>query len=122
MMDKMLETIQVEVTEDHPTVKVKVFFKLLKVLEELLHEHTEVSLITLITWVITIKCKYFFSINCYSYLMKLIRYIIRKPHKVPKDIYQFKKLLSILNMKYEKIDIYSNNYMLFYKGIANKKK
>jgi hypothetical protein len=122
MMDKVFETIQVEVTEDHPTVKVKVFFKLLKVLEELLHEHTEVSLITLITWVITIKSKYFFSINCYSYLMKLIRYIIRKPHKVSKDIYQFKKLLSILNMKYEKIDIYSNNYMLFYKGIANKKK
>jgi hypothetical protein len=41
MMDKMLETIHVEVTEDHPTVKVKVFFKLLKVLEELLHEHTK---------------------------------------------------------------------------------
>jgi hypothetical protein len=34
--------------------------------------------------------------------MKLIDDILLKPHKVPKDMYQFKKMLSDLGMKYEK--------------------
>jgi hypothetical protein len=44
MMDEMLEAIQAEVTEDPPTTEVEVFFELLKVLEESLHEHTKVML------------------------------------------------------------------------------
>jgi hypothetical protein len=39
-MNEMLEAIQAEVTEDSPTAEVKAFFKLLKALENLLHEHT----------------------------------------------------------------------------------
>jgi hypothetical protein len=42
-MDDMLEAIQEEITKDPPTAEVKAFFKLVKVLEELLHEHTEVT-------------------------------------------------------------------------------
>jgi hypothetical protein len=37
--------------------------------------------------------------------MKLIDDILLKPHKVPKDMYQFKKMLSNLGMKYEKTDV-----------------
>jgi hypothetical protein len=36
-IDKMLEAIQVKVTEDPPIVEVEVFFKLLKASQELLH-------------------------------------------------------------------------------------
>jgi hypothetical protein len=38
-IDEMLEAIQAKVTENPPTAKVDAFFKLLKALEELFHEH-----------------------------------------------------------------------------------
>jgi hypothetical protein len=84
-MDKMLEAIQAEVTEDPPTMEVEVFFKLLKASEEPHHEHTEVTLLAFITRLVAIKSKYFFSNNCYNDLLKLISDILSKPHKVCKD-------------------------------------
>jgi hypothetical protein len=86
-MDEMLEAIQVEVTEDPPTSKVELFFKLLKSSEESLHGHTEVTLLVFITRLMAIKSKYFFSSNCYNDIIKLISDILSKPHKVPKDMY-----------------------------------
>jgi hypothetical protein len=121
-MDEMVETIQAEVTEDPPTVEVEAFFKLLKTLEDPLHEHTEVTLLAFITRLIVIKSKYFLFNNCYNDLMKLINDILLKPHKVPKDMYQYKKMTSALGLKYAKIDICPDNYMLFWKEHANEKK
>jgi hypothetical protein len=69
-----------------------------------------------------IKSKYFFSNNCYNDLVKLISDILSKPHKVPNDMYQSKKIMSALGLKYEKIDVYSDNCMLFCKEHANEKK
>jgi hypothetical protein len=112
-MDEILEAIQAEVTEDPPTTEVEAFFKLLKASEEPLNEHTEVTLLAFITRLMTIKSKYFFSNNYYNDLVKLINNILPKPHKVPKDMYQSKKMMSALNLKYEKIDIYPDNCMLF---------
>jgi hypothetical protein len=83
-MGEMLEAIQVEVTEDPPTTQVEAFFKLLKASEEPLYDHTEVTILSFITWLIAIKSKYFFSNND---LVKLISNIFLKPHKVPKDMY-----------------------------------
>jgi hypothetical protein len=117
-MDEMLEAIQAEVTEDPPTTEVQVFFKLLDASEELLHEHTEVTLLAFITRLMTIKFKYFFSNNCYNDLVKLISDILLKPHKVPKDMYQSKKLTYVLSLKYEKIDICPDNCMLFWKSMT----
>jgi hypothetical protein len=45
--------------------------------------------------------------------MKLISDILLKPHKVPKDIYQSKKMMSTLSLKYEKIDLCLDNCVLF---------
>jgi hypothetical protein len=112
-MDEMLEAIQAEVTEDPPTAEVEAFFKLLKALEDPLHEHTEVTLLIFITRMMVIKFKYFFSNNCYNDLVKLISDILLKPHKVPKDMYQSKKIMSALGLKYEKIDVCPDNCMLF---------
>jgi hypothetical protein len=112
-MDEMLEAIEAEVTEDPPTTEVEPFFKLLKASEELLYEHIEVTLLAFITQLMVIKFKYFFSNNCYNDLVKLISDILLKPHKVPKDIYQFKKIMSALGLKYKKIDVCPDNYMLF---------
>jgi hypothetical protein len=112
-MDEMLEAIEAEVTEDPPTTEAEAFFKLLKASEELLYEHTEVTLLAFITWLMTIKSKYVFSNNCYNDLVKLISDILLKPHKVPKDMYQSKKVMSALCLKYEKIDVCPDNCMLF---------
>jgi hypothetical protein len=71
-MNEMLEAIQAKVIEDPPTTKVEVFFKLLKALEEPLHEHTEVTHLAFITSLVAIKYNYFFSNNCCNDLLKLI--------------------------------------------------
>jgi hypothetical protein len=65
-MDEILEAIQAEIIEDPPTAEVEAFFKLLKALEESLHEHTKVSLLAFITRLMVINSKYFFSNNCYN--------------------------------------------------------
>jgi ferredoxin-like protein FixX len=54
--------------------------------------------------------------------MKLINDILLKPHKVSKDMYQSKKMMSVLSLKYEKIDVCPDNCMLSWKEHANEKK
>jgi hypothetical protein len=112
-MDEMLEAIQAEVIEDPPTTDVEAFFKLLKASKDLLHEHTEVTLLAFITRMMATKSKYFFSNNCYNDLVKLISDILSKPQKMPKDMYQSRKMMSTLGLKYEKIDVYLDSCMLF---------
>jgi hypothetical protein len=112
-MDEMLEAIQAEVTQNPPTAEVEVLFKLLKASDEPLHEHTEVILLAFITRLVAMKSMYFFSNNCYNNLLKLISDILPKPHKVPKEMYQSKKMMSTLSLKYEKIDVCPDKCMLF---------
>jgi hypothetical protein len=90
--------------------------------EEPLHEHTEVTLLTFITRLMAIKSKYFFFNNFYNDLVKLIRDILSKPHKVSKDMYQSKKMMSALSLKYEENDVWPDNCILFLKEHANEKK
>jgi hypothetical protein len=99
--------------EDSATPKVQKFFELLKAAEELLHEHTKVTILVFVTRLMAIKSKFAFSNNCYKELLNLISDVIPENHKMPKDMYQSKKLLSGLGMDYEKIDVCDNNCMLF---------
>jgi hypothetical protein len=68
-------------------MEIEVFFKLLKALEELLHKHTEVTLLTFMIHLLDTKSMYFFSNNCYNDLIKLISDILLKNHKVTKETY-----------------------------------
>jgi hypothetical protein len=81
------------------------FFDMLKDLEEPLHEYTTVSVLIFITHITSIKSKFTFSNKCYKELLKLFSDVLPSNHKMPKDIYQSKKLLSALGMEYEKIDV-----------------
>jgi hypothetical protein len=81
-----------------------------------------VTLLAFITQLAAIKSNYFFSNNCYNDLLKLISDILLKPHKVPKDMYQSKKMMSALGLKYDKIDVCPDNCTLFWKKHANEKK
>jgi hypothetical protein len=107
-MDQMLEAIRPEFdldTEDPPTPEVDEFFRLLKALEEPLHEHTKVTMLAFVTRLMAIKSKFFFSNNCYNELLKLIGDVLLNPNKLPKDMYRSKKLVKGLGMDYEKIDV-----------------
>jgi hypothetical protein len=93
-MDEMLEAIQPEFnldTEDSPTSEVEEFFRLQKASEELLHEHTKVTVLAFVTWLMVITSKFFFSNNCSNELLKLIGDVLLNPNKLPKDMYHSMK-------------------------------
>jgi hypothetical protein len=69
-----------------------------------------------------IKSKFVFLNNCYKGLLKFSSDVLSANHKVPRDMYQLKKLLSGLGMDYEKIDVCQDNCMLFWKEHINEKK
>jgi hypothetical protein len=62
-----------------------------------------------------IKSNFAFSNNCYIELLNMINDVLPKNHKMLKDMYQSKKILSALSMEYEKINVCKDNCMLFYK-------
>jgi hypothetical protein len=106
-------------SEDPPTPEVQKFFDMLRASEESLHEHMIVSVISFMTRLTIIKSKFAFSNKCYKELLSLISDVLPSNHKMSKDIYQSKKLLSTLGMEYEKIDVCEDNCMLFYKEHCN---
>jgi hypothetical protein len=77
-----------------------------------LHEHTTVSILAFMTHLTIIKSKF----------LSLIRDVLPNNHKMLKDMYESKKLLSALDMEYKKIDACKDNCMLFYKEHKDKTK
>jgi hypothetical protein len=74
-MDEMLDTLRPELEtnpEDPPTPEVQKFFDILRVSEELLHEHTTVRVLAFVTRLMVIKSKLTFSNNCYKVLLNMI--------------------------------------------------
>jgi hypothetical protein len=98
------------------------FFDMLRALEEPLHEHTTVSVIAFMTHITSNKSKFAFSNKCYKKLLSLISDVLPSNHKIPKDIYQSKKLLSALGMSYERTDVCKDNCIIFYKEHKNETK
>jgi hypothetical protein len=117
-MDEMLHAIRLELGtnhEDPTTPKVQKFFNMLGALEEPLHVQTAVSVPAFVTHLMGIMSKFVFSNKCYKELLSLISDVLPSNHHMPKDMYWSKKLLSALDMEYEKIDVCDDNCMLFYK-------
>jgi hypothetical protein len=124
-MDEMLDAIRSELEtnfEDPPTAEVLKFFDMLRASEEPLHEHMIVSIFTFMTCLTTIKSKFVFSNKCYKELLSLISDVLPNNHKMPKNMYHSKKILSAFGMEYEKIDACKDNCMLFYKEHKNETK
>jgi hypothetical protein len=86
--------------EEVPPLEVKKFFDLLKAAEEPLHEHTIVSILAFVTRLMAIKSKFVFSNNCYNKLLSLSTEVFPPNHKMSKDVYQCRKLLSSLGTDY----------------------
>jgi hypothetical protein len=83
------------------------------------HEHTTIYVLCFVTRLLAIKSKFVFSNNCYKELLMLFNDVNLANHKVPRDMYQSKKLLSGLGMYYENIDVCQNNCMLLWKEHIN---
>jgi hypothetical protein len=60
-----------------------------------------------------IKSEFASSNNCYKEILNLISDVLSENHKMPKDMYQSKKLLLGLGIDYKKINVYDNNCLLF---------
>jgi hypothetical protein len=101
---------------------VQKFFDMFEASEELLYEHTIVSVLTFVTRITSIKSKFAFSNKCYKELLRLFNDVLPSNHKMSKDVYQSKKLLSALSMEYKKIDVCNDDCMIFYKEHKNEKK
>jgi hypothetical protein len=124
-MDEMLDAIwpELETNHDDPfTPEVQKFFDMLRPSEEPLYEHRTVSVLIFITHITFIKSKFAFSNKCYKELLSLFSDVLPSNHKMPKDMYQPKKLLSALGMEYKKIDVCKDNCMMFYKEHKNEMK
>jgi hypothetical protein len=78
------------------------------------HDSTDVTVLQVVTHLMAFKSKYNFSNQCYNDIVKLIIDLIPVKHNMPKDLYQSKKIVSNLEMNYEKIDAYGKNCMLFW--------
>jgi hypothetical protein len=81
-----------------------------------------VTVLVFVTRLMAIKSKFAFSNNCYKEVLNMISDVLPENQKMPKDIYQSKKLLSELGMDFEKIDVCDNNCMLIWKETASEEK
>jgi hypothetical protein len=89
-MDEMFDAIwsELETNSEYPTTpEVQKFFDILRALEELLHEHTMVSILAFVTHHTTIKSKFAFPNKCYKELLSLISNVLPNNHKMPNDMY-----------------------------------
>jgi hypothetical protein len=68
-----------------------------------------------VTRLMAMKSKYSLLNQCYNDIIKLIINLIPMKHNMPKNLYQSKKIVSGLDMNYEKIDMCKKNCMLFWK-------
>jgi hypothetical protein len=100
---------------EDPPLEVQNFYMLLAASEEKVHDGTDVTMLQAMTRLMVFKSKYSFSNQCYNDIMKLIIDLILAKHNMLKDLYQSKKIVSSLEMNYEKIDACEKNCMLFWK-------
>jgi hypothetical protein len=118
-MDDMIPDIDIEYNrgsgEQHPPLEVQNFYKLHVASDEKVQDGTDVTVLQVVTCLLVIKSIYSFSNECYSDIIKLIIDLIPTKHNMPKDLFQYKKIVAGLGMSYEKIDVREKNCMLFWK-------
>jgi hypothetical protein len=77
------------------------------------HDATDMTVLQVVTHLMGFKSKYIFLNQWYNNIVKLIIELILAKHNMPKVLYQSKKIVSGLEMNYEKIDACEKNCMLF---------
>ena len=108
--------------EEEPTADAKSFYDMLAASKERLHSFTSVAQLTAVARLMAIKSQHNLSAECINKLLSLFDDVLPENHKMPKNLYECKRLLSGLKMPYVKIDACINNCMIYYKEDANKEK
>jgi hypothetical protein len=119
MIDDVRDAYVPPVDED-PEPSARAFFEMLAAANQPLHEHTQISQLDAVTRLVAIKSHFSLSISCYDALISVLCTLLPDGHKLPKNLYEAKKLLGALNMPYEKIDACPNHCLLFRKENADK--
>jgi hypothetical protein len=118
-MDEMVANIgreyEVGSEEQGEPSEVQNFYMLLAAIDEKVHDGTYVLVFQVVTRLMAMKSKYSLSNQCYNDIVKLVIDHILMKHNMLKDLYQSKKIVVGLCMKYEKIDVCEKNCMLFWK-------
>jgi hypothetical protein len=105
-MDDMVANIEngYDLESEDPPLEVQNFYMLQAASEEKVHDDTDVTVLQVVTHLMVFKSKYNFMNHCYNGIVKFITDLIQAKHNMPKNLYQSKKIVSGLEMNYEKID------------------
>jgi hypothetical protein len=105
-MDDMVADIGrgYDLESEDPPSEVQNFYRLLATSDEKVHDGTNVTVLQAVTHLMGFKSKYSFSNQCYNNIVKLIIDFISTKHNILKGLYRSKKIVSGLEMNYEKID------------------
>lgn len=117
-MDQMLADLGADHPpdiEDEPTPYTQAFYRMVASADELVHEKTTHSSLSVVARLLAVKSRYNMSIKEYDDIIEIIHELLPPDSKLPNDFYQSRKLLEGLGMPYVKIDVCYNNCMLFYK-------
>jgi hypothetical protein len=90
--------------------------------KEPLHNFTSVTQLTAVARLMAIKSQRNLSGECMNSLLKLFCDVLPGNNKMPKNLYECKRLLKGLKMPYVKIDACINNCMLYYEENKDKDK
>jgi hypothetical protein len=81
------------------------FYRLLTASNGKVRDGIDVTVLQAVTRLMAMKLKYNFSNQCYNDIFKLIIDLISVKYNMLKDLYQSKKIMTDLDMNYEKIDV-----------------
>jgi hypothetical protein len=110
----------VSVEDEEPEPTSHEFYRMLSASSHPLHEHTKVSQLDSITQLLAVKSQFGITISGFDSMLSVFGTLLPHGHKLPPNLYEAKKFLSVLTMPYEKIDVCPNNCMLLWKESAEK--
>jgi hypothetical protein len=112
------------ILDAEPTTYVEAFYRMVASADELVHDRTMHSRLSVVARLLAVKSRYNMSVAQYDDILGIIHELPPHDSKLPNEFYQSRKLLEGIGMPYIKIkiDVCYNNCMLFYKDNKNKDK
>jgi len=119
MLDDVCDAYEPHMEED-PEPRTRAFFDMLSAASQPIHRQPEVSQLDAITCLPAVKSQFSVSTACFDAFLSVFCGLLPDGHKLPPNLYEAKKLITALNMPYEKIDVCPNHCMLFRNENADK--
>ena len=102
--------------EDDLEVESDNFYRMLRDVDELLWLECETrTILSIVSKLLNLKIEFTMTVNYYDRIIAIIKKILPKDEKLVGCFYASKKMMKGLGIEYEKINVYPNDCMLFYK-------